>query len=183
MWLLAQWAGTRPPRDLAYHLLLASLADFVVHRYEASVVFVPMERQDLSHSHAVISHMVSADRARVLNGCYDPRVILGLMEHFDFAVGMRLHFLIFAALSGVPFLPLPYAGKVYDFAQAAGVPALHGVSREYIGPLLARLDELWDRRADQAARTSARIEACKPRAARTVERALALLTNPPIAVA
>jgi polysaccharide pyruvyl transferase CsaB len=114
----------------AYHLLLASLADFVVHRYEASVVFVPMERQDLSHSHAVISHMVSADRARVLNGCYDPRVILGLMEHFDFAVGMRLHFLIFAALSGVPFLPLPYAGKVYDFAQAAGVPALHGVSRE-----------------------------------------------------
>ena len=68
------------------------------------------------------------------------------MRHFDLAVGMRLHFLIFAAMVGTPFLPLPYAGKVFDLAQRLGVPALRGVEREVEGPLLAEVDRLWDER-------------------------------------
>ncbi|HSU77558.1 MAG TPA: polysaccharide pyruvyl transferase family protein, partial [Burkholderiales bacterium] len=108
-----------------YHGLLANAADFMVDRFDADVVFVPMERSvlDSQHSHAVIARMLRAQRARVLNGEYTSGQLLSLMSHFSFAVGMRLHFLIFAALRGVPFVALPYAGKVAGFLEDLKLPA------------------------------------------------------------
>ena len=161
-----------------YHALLAAVADFMIHRYSAHIVFVPMERGDVQHSHAVLAHMAAADRARVLNGCYGPRQVLGLMEHLDFVVGMRLHLLIFAGIAGVPFLPLPYAGKVFDFARVAGVPALQGTTRECVGPLLATLDRLWDERVQQGEQVRARLGRLQPKARRALDRALELLSEP-----
>ncbi|WP_229403562.1 polysaccharide pyruvyl transferase family protein [Micromonospora okii] len=144
-----------------YHRLIAQIADFLIHRIDAYVLFVPMERDDIRHSHGVMSHMTAADRGRILHGDYSPRQVLGLMRHFDLAVGMRLHFLIFAAMVGTPFLPLPYAGKVFDLAQRLGVPALRGVEREVEGPLLAEVDRLWDERAARAGETARRVaEVC-----------------------
>ncbi|SCG39132.1 polysaccharide pyruvyl transferase family protein [Micromonospora halophytica] len=140
-----------------YHRLIAQIGDFLVQRIDAYVLFVPMERDDIRHSHGVLSHMVAADRGRILHGDYSPRQVLGLMKHFDLAVGMRLHFLIFAAMVGTPFLPLPYAGKVFDLAQRLGVPALRGVEREVEGPLLAEVDRLWDERESRADETARRV--------------------------
>jgi polysaccharide pyruvyl transferase WcaK-like protein len=106
--------------------------------------------------------MTAADRGRILHGTYSPGQVLGLMRHFDIAVGMRLHFLIFAAMSGTPFLPLPYAGKVFDLAVRLGVPALRGVEREVEGPLLAEVDRLWDERSARAEATARRVaEVCE----------------------
>ncbi|MFC4105656.1 polysaccharide pyruvyl transferase family protein [Micromonospora zhanjiangensis] len=150
--------------EAGYHRLLAQVGDFLVHRLDASVLFVPMERDDIRHAHGVLSQMTAAVHGRILHGDYRPRQILGLMRHFDLAVGMRLHFLIFAAMAGTPFLPLPYAGKVFDFAQRAGVPALRGVEREVEGPLLAEVDRLWDERASRAAGTALRVEGMCARA-------------------
>ncbi|MGC4889291.1 polysaccharide pyruvyl transferase family protein [Micromonospora sp. DT227] len=145
-----------------YHRLLAQIGDFLVHRIDAHVLFVPMERDDIRHSHGVLSHMIAADRGRILHGDYRPTQILGLMRHFDLAVGMRLHFLIFAAMMNTPFLPLPYAGKVFDLAQRLGVPALRGMEREVEGPLLAEVDRLWDERAARADETARRVaEVCE----------------------
>src|SRR5205807_985242 len=91
------------------------------------------------HSHAVIAKMLRAQRARVLNGEYTSGQLLSLMGHFSFAVGMRLHFLVFAALRGVPFVALPYAGKVAGFLEDLKLPAppLNPVNP---GPLCAHLD-------------------------------------------
>ncbi|MDG9727765.1 MULTISPECIES: polysaccharide pyruvyl transferase family protein [unclassified Streptomyces] len=127
-----------------YHALLADVADFLVRRLDAHVVFLPMERHDVRHAHAVLSHMTAPDKGRILHGDYSPGQVLGFMRHLDVAVGMRLHFVIFAALTGVPVLPLPYSGKVFDFARRLGAPALVGVAREQAGLLLAEVDRLWD---------------------------------------
>jgi polysaccharide pyruvyl transferase CsaB len=138
--------------ERSYHALLAQVADFLVRRLDAHVVFIPMERQDIAQSHAVLAQMGTPDRGRVLNGDYKPSQLVGFMDHIDLAVGMRLHFLIFAALAAVPFLPLPYAGKVFDFAQATGAPTLTSVTGDQAGLLLAEVDRLWDeypRRRDE----------------------------------
>src|SRR5690606_5781366 len=120
---------------------------FVIDRYGADVVFVPMERRhmDLQQSHAVVSRMQHADHARVLRGNYTPQDIMALLGRCTIAVGMRLHFLIFAALQGVPFIALPYASTVTGLIEDLGLkmPPLSHVST---GRLIAYLDECWDHR-------------------------------------
>jgi polysaccharide pyruvyl transferase CsaB len=166
-----------------YHGLLATVADFLIHRLDAHLVFLPMERDDIRHSHAVLSRIADPARARILHGPFEPGEVLGLMEHLDLVVGMRLHFLIFAAMSGVPFLPLPYAGKVFDFARATGAPALRGVVREQAGPLLSEIDRLWDERPARVEVVRTRMSELTGRARATRSRLGALLDeiDPPVA--
>ena len=75
-----------------YYALLANAADFVVERYDADVVFIPMEKTDVQHSHAVVAHMQNSERAEILRRRYTPRQVLDLVGHFQFSIGMRLHF-------------------------------------------------------------------------------------------
>jgi polysaccharide pyruvyl transferase CsaB len=162
----------------AHHALLAAVADFAVHRYDGQVVFIPMERGDVRESHAVLAQMVAPERARVLHGSYRPCELLGFMQHMDLAVGMRLHFLIFAAVAGVPSLPLPYARKVADFARAVGLPTMPNLEREAVGPLLSAVDQLWDERSQHAPRIRGRIDRLRPRAATPLQHVLDLLPGP-----
>jgi len=104
-----------------------------------------MEKTDVQHSHAVVAHMRNAEDAEILRRRYSPRQVLDLMGRFDFAVGMRLHFLIFAVLRGTPFAALPYASKVRGLLQDLDMPAppLESVG---IGQLIATIDQAWDSR-------------------------------------
>jgi polysaccharide pyruvyl transferase CsaB len=158
-----------------YHGLLAQTADYVVHRFDADVVFLPTERDDIRHAHAVAAGMVATDRAHVLKHPLEPRQLLGLVGQLDFVVAMRLHVLIFAALSATPFLPLPYANKVTEFVTEVGVPPPAPVRRESAGPLLAALDRTWDTRGSQRQTLRDRVPVLCARAGHTVERALLTL--------
>ncbi|GAA2423769.1 polysaccharide pyruvyl transferase family protein [Streptomyces macrosporus] len=161
-----------------YHALLAEVADFLVSRFDTHVVFMPMERQDVRHAHAILSHMSAPpDRGRILNGVYSPGQILGFMNRLSLAVGMRLHFLIFAAVAGVPFLPLPYAGKVFDFARRMGAPALVGVVREQAGLLLAEVDRLWDEHPRRQEEMYSHVSALRDLSGQTWERCRTLLED------
>src|SRR6185437_5945182 len=161
-------------RPEQYYALLANAADYIVERYGAEVLFVPMEKTDVQHSHAVVAHMNNAERAEILRRKYSPRQILDLMGRFEFAVGMRLHFLIFAALRGTPFAALPYASKVSGLLEdlEMGTPPLGSIG---IGQLIARIDRSWDTRADIRATIGQRLPALRARATQTNELLLALL--------
>jgi polysaccharide pyruvyl transferase CsaB len=129
-----------------YHAILANTADFMVERFDAQILFVPMEggeNKDPQHSHAVISKMANTKRANVLKGEYTSGEVLGLMKHMAFAVGMRLHFLIFAGIQRVPFIPLPYATKVSGFLADLEMP-MPPITALNVGKLCAFLDRSWD---------------------------------------
>jgi polysaccharide pyruvyl transferase CsaB len=160
------------PED--YYALLANSADFMVDRYDADVVFVPMERTDVQHSHGVVAHMQNAERAEILRRRYSPRQILSLMGRFDFAVGMRLHFLIFAALRGTPFAALPYASKVLGLLEDLEMetPPLADIG---IGQLIASIDRSWDTREQIRAKIRQRLPGLKSRARQTNELLVGLV--------
>src|SRR5919109_3112979 len=164
--------------EKVYHSLIANAADFMVDRYDASIVFVPMERSvlDTQHSHAVIAKMLRAQRATVLKGEYTSGQILSWMGKFDFALGMRLHFLIFAAIQGTPFAALPYAGKVSGFLEALGVPA-PPLNLVNAGRLIAYLDDSWDRRRSIRTRIGESLPALQERARETHRLLLEVLTG------
>lgn len=149
-----------------YYALLANAADFVVERYDAEVVFVPMEKADVQHSHGVVAHMQNPEKAEILRRRYSPRQILDLMGRFDFAIGMRLHFLIFAAIRGTPFAALPYASKVSGLLEGLQMeaPPLGSIG---IGQLIATIDRSWDTRAEIRQKINRRLPALEERAKQT----------------
>lgn len=153
-----------------YHALVANAADFVIDRFDADVMFVPLERRhvDIQHSHAIAAKMQHAARASILKGEYTSAQLVSLIKRFEFVIGMRLHFLIFAALAGVPFVSLPYASKVSGFIEDLGLPAppLHALNA---GTLLAHIDHSWDHRADLRECIARRLPALQQRALRNRE--------------
>jgi len=151
-----------------YHQLLADAADYMIYRYDADLVFIPMERRvlDLQQSHAVISKMARAERATVLKRAYTAGQLLSLIGQLDFAIGMRLHFLVFAALEGVPFVPLSYADKVAGFLEdlQIQVPLVQHMGA---GQLIARIDRSWDQREQLRAQVNVHLPSLRERARAT----------------
>jgi len=161
-----------------YHALLANAADYMVDRLDADLVFVPMERKvlDTQHCHAVVAQMAHAQRATVLKGEYSSGQMLTIIGHFAFAVGMRLHFLIFAALQRVPFVALPYASKVTGFLDALEMP-MPPLQQVNAGRLIAHIDRSWDLHADLQGRIDRALPGLQERARETNRIAVRLLLN------
>ncbi len=157
-----------------YYELLANAADFMIDRLNADVVFVPMEKADIQHSHGVVSKMEYPQRAEILRREYTSEQILSLIGRLEFCVGMRLHFLIFSALQGVPFVALPYASKVMGFIQELEMPMppMHDVRS---GRLIASIDRAWDTRQDIKAKIQRLLPGLKERARETNRLLLAML--------
>jgi polysaccharide pyruvyl transferase CsaB len=152
-----------------YHAILANAADFMVERFDAQVLFIPMEvgdNKDPQHSHAVISKMANAQRASVLKGEYSSAAVLGLMKHMSFAVGMRLHFLIFAGIQKIPFVPLPYATKVAGLLSDLEMP-MAPIAALNVGKLCAFLDRSWDLRERIRKRLEVKVPPLQERARKT----------------
>jgi polysaccharide pyruvyl transferase CsaB len=170
------------PKD--YHALLANAADFMVDRYDADIVFVPMERSvlDSQHSHAVIAQMLRAQRANVLKAVYTSGQLLSLMSKFHFVVGMRLHFLIFAAMRGVPFVALPYAGKVSGFLEELQIPS-PPLQLVNAGRLAAYIDESWDQMRATKAKLEKNLAPLQKRSQETHRILLELLTQEKLTIA
>jgi polysaccharide pyruvyl transferase CsaB len=165
-------------REMSYHELLANAADFMIDRYDANIVFIPMEQrvQDMQHAHAVISKMLRPQRAWLLQGEYTPGQLMSIIKRFDFAVGMRLHFLIFAALQGIPFVALPYATKVGGILEDLQIdmPPLKLVNA---GRLISYIDRYWDARENIKGKIKQLLPAIKDRALESNRIAVNLLTK------
>ena len=161
-----------------YHTMLANAADFMIDRFEVNVIFIPMERkrEDLRQSHAVVARMQHAEKAAVLKGEYTSSQLLRLIGYFQFCVGMRLHFLIFSAIQGIPFYPLPYSSKVDGFLQDLELP-FPTFKTITTGGLLAHIDRAWDNKEEIRKSIQKRLPVIRDRALETNRIVLRILSE------
>lgn len=100
----------------------ARLLDQLIELRGVTPVFVPMEgKYDVPASNDVLSKMQHADKAMLLGSDFTPNEFLNFIRHADLTVGLRLHALIFSALSNVPHLGFSYDKKVESFLKRSGM--------------------------------------------------------------
>ena len=99
-----------------------------------------------------------------------------IMSYLDFAVGMRLHFLIFASLQGIPFVALPYASKVSGILEdlQIAMPPLQLVNA---GRLISYIDRAWDTKEGIKSKIEMLLPSIKERAGENNRIAISLLTK------
>ncbi|WP_311195572.1 polysaccharide pyruvyl transferase CsaB [Planococcus sp. 107-1] len=100
----------------------ARLLDQLIELRGVTPVFVPMEgKYDVPASNDVLSKMKHADKAMLLGSDFTPNEFLNFIRHAELTVGLRLHALIFSALSNVPHLGFSYDKKVESFLKRSGM--------------------------------------------------------------
>ncbi len=100
----------------------AHLLDQLIEMRGVTPVFVPMEgKYDVPASQDVLSKMKHADKAMLLGSDFTPNEFLNFIRHAELTVGLRLHALIFSALSNVPHLGFSYDKKVESFLKRSGM--------------------------------------------------------------
>lgn len=97
--------------DLEADEKLARFGDYIYKTYGIMPFIIPMQNR--------FDKTISEDieiLTTVPHGCcrsgYSPEIMMGIIEHAEFVVGMRLHTLIYAAKAGVPAIALDYDPKV-----------------------------------------------------------------------
>lgn len=95
---------------------IAEACDLICERYNARIVFFPFHKpKDAEISKVIMHKMKHEDMAVLMPNRYLPSEILGAMGRMDVNIGVRLHSLIFSAVSNVPTIGISYDPKIDGF--------------------------------------------------------------------
>jgi polysaccharide pyruvyl transferase CsaB len=108
-----------PVKDIkGLEVKLAEVLDIISGINAAQIVFIPFKPEDTEYIAKVSKHMKHP--FKILSGAYSPSELMGIISCFDALIGMRLHSLIFAARTDVPYFAVSYDPKVETFAKLTG---------------------------------------------------------------
>ena len=98
--------------------LFAEVADKLVEKYNARIVFFPFHKpKDAEISKIIMHKMKHEDKTVLIPNRYLPSEILGTMGLMDVNIGVRLHALVFSALMNVPTVGISYEPKIDGFLE------------------------------------------------------------------
>lgn len=101
---------------------LAWVLDELIDQRGVLPVFVPMEPPyDTNVSKKVIAKMKNGSKTKLLGETFTPNEFYNFISRTELTIALRLHALIFAALSNVPHVGLSYDQKVESFLKRSGM--------------------------------------------------------------
>ena len=120
----------------------AELADKLVEKYNARIVFFPFHKpKDAEISKIIMHKMKYEERAVLIPNRYLPSEILGAMGMMDVNIGVRLHSLVFSALMNVPTVGISYDPKIDGFLEMIDMLPVCTYDDLSVDKILEKVDE------------------------------------------
>ncbi|MEG0798041.1 MAG: polysaccharide pyruvyl transferase CsaB [Acidaminococcaceae bacterium] len=141
--------------------------------YQAEIVFVPLQiPQDVQVAQAILALLPDKTGVTILEQAFTTEEYLALSSGFDLLIGMRLHALVFAALTGTPFLAVSYDPKVDRFVQGMEGVIAGQIATITAADIVQAAATLWQQIPTQQ---NAKIKQLRTEAHQNAGRAIALL--------
>jgi len=107
---------------------LSEVADYLIEKLHAQVVFIPMQHgkgyEDAAAHSDIIELIKNKDKAKVITNRYNGRISKKIIAQADLAIGARYHFIVFSTSSAVPsvglFFDEYYSMKIRGILELMG---------------------------------------------------------------
>lgn len=119
-----------------------------------------------------ITERHTKNRVAVLERSLSTEDFLSIISNTQLLIGMRLHSLIFAAVSGVPFLALSYDPKVDGFVKSLDMEPIGKVGELDGKKILKAAEEIWEKEPEEQNKA---VEELKEKAASNAKKAFELI--------
>jgi len=101
---------------------LSANFDLILNKFNAKLYFISMkggtEKNDYKFGKLLINEMSNSKKVVLFKYRDKPKETLNLVQKMDFAIGMRLHFVIFCFLANIPCIAISYNSKVKSFMKS-----------------------------------------------------------------
>ncbi len=136
-----------PMKDRRQITAIARTINMTLEELGGGVVLFPFHHpHDLKYAEEIRKLVENRDDLMIFKGIYKPSEALGVLGKCDLVVGMRLHSIIFAALQGVPFVPVSYDPKIDELIKEFGMKS--SLHTPLVGPetLFDAIMDTWENR-------------------------------------
>lgn len=136
--------------------LFAEVADKLVEKYNARIVFFPFHKpKDAEISKIIMHKMKHEDKTVLIPNRYLPSEILGTMGLMDVNIGVRLHALVFSALMNVPTIGISYEPKIDGFLEMINMTPVCTYENISVEKILEKVDSFMaNKEVNYASKTS-----------------------------
>ncbi|GKX30450.1 polysaccharide pyruvyl transferase CsaB [Vallitalea longa] len=138
-------------KNINYEEIIANVCDELIANKDVNIVFIPMEyKEDIDISKRIASRM--KQNSYVLDEDLDSSSIIGVIGEMHMILSMRLHALLFAALSSVPMVGFVYDPKVSCYLDLLKMPSAGNVkelNKTYINDIVNDVYNNYDKYVNQ----------------------------------
>lgn len=120
---------------------VAKLSDYIVKKYDMTILFVPMKHpSDLVVSKSIQEKMVSS--SYILKNKYDSDTLIQLIGSTKFVISMRLHALLYAAIKDIPMIGFVYDPKVKYYLEELDMYSVEDINTFNAQDIEGFIDEI-----------------------------------------
>ncbi len=160
--------------DFAFKV--AESLDYAYTKYGVTSVFLPMQtKTDEEISEEIREKM--KEKSYIIKADYDIPRLLSIMSRMKICIGMRLHTLIYSAVSQVPLVGLVYDPKINGFLDYIGIDNYLSVESLNIDDLKKAIDKSFENYDVQKEKLQEKRRELKEKAERNSTLATELLSR------
>ncbi len=99
-----------------YIVELAKICDYLIEKYDFHILFIPFQHEKDFHISDEVSNLMK-NKSYVIKNKYDVDIIINVVKECSITICMRLHGVIFSAMTKVPVLGISYDPKVEHYVN------------------------------------------------------------------